>query len=192
MPGTSRGPGCRLASPRPRGGSRALSLHTPAPPAAGHRGTARLAELLAWPESWSGLDQQPSHPGDGKAPNRPLSSASPLRDYERTATCPPGADWGAPPGRSLAGTDQRHSLTSRRGGRDEGAGGDLASQAVSTSPRGKKLQRPIRLLRDGRALPASDSACQNHATASGTRNEPPRRLRPRSPVHARTAAPRLR
>lgn len=34
-------------------------------PAASHRGTVWLAELLAWLESWSGLDQQPSHPGDG-------------------------------------------------------------------------------------------------------------------------------
>lgn len=76
-----------------------LSLHTPAPPA--RSALLPAAEMLAWPESWSGLDQQLSHPGDGsrhprhgglrehapgprchaalkfhdEAPNRPLSSA---------------------------------------------------------------------------------------------------------------------
>lgn len=74
----------------------AVSAHTrPA-----HSALLPAAEMLAWPESWSGLDQQLSHPGDGsrhprhgglrehapgprchaalkfhdKAPNRPLSS----------------------------------------------------------------------------------------------------------------------
>lgn len=46
------------------------------------------------------------------------------------------------------------------------AGDDLASQAVSTSPHGKKLQRPIRLLHNGRALQTRcDSMSQDHTTA---------------------------
>lgn len=46
------------------------------------------------------------------------------------------------------------------------AGDDLASQAVSTSPHGKKLQRPIRLLHNGRALQTRcDSTSQDHTTA---------------------------
>lgn len=112
-----------------------LSLHTPARPqrpAAGRR-DAGLAGVLEWSgpaavtpwgrlqaseARWSqGTRSRTPMPRCTEVPRRGSEQATLLCVTERMAACAPGPDWGAPPGRSLRGTDQRLSLTSRRGGR---------------------------------------------------------------------------
>lgn len=114
----------------------AVSAHThparPQRPAAGRR-DAGLAGVLEWSgpaavtpwgrlqaseARWSqGTRSRAPMPRCTEVPRRGSEQATLLCVTERMAACAPGPDWGAPPGRSLRGTDQRLSLTSRRGGR---------------------------------------------------------------------------